>query len=108
ERRKERWAFDHFIFEDAREEKRSSARVANRTVFLPIAFHCANRGIPDQARITRKLYPDRGRNRDARSGIRTGTKADYDGFRTAKFSSHGLEVLEKRCGIVSVVRPFAR
>src|SRR4029077_15029104 len=96
------------MLEDVREEKRFPARVANRTVFLRFAFHCANRGIPDQARITGKLYPDRGRTRDARPGIRTGAKSDNDRFRSAKSSSNRLEILEKRRGIFSVVRPFAR
>jgi hypothetical protein len=34
-------------------------------------------------------------------------KSDSDRFRSAKFSSTP-EVLEKRCGVFSVVRPFAR
>src|SRR5262249_12447573 len=68
----------------------------------------ANRGISDQARITRKLYSDACRNRDARCGIRARAKSDNDRFRSAKFSSRFLKVLEKRCGIFSVVRPFAR
>src|SRR5262249_6070105 len=97
-----------FIPEDARKEKRFPARIADDAVFLRIGFHCANRRPPDQARVTRKVYADRGRDRNTRSGIRTGAKPNNDSFRSAKFSSSGLEILEKRCRIFSVVRPFAR
>ena len=57
-------------------------------------------------RITGKLYSNRGRNRDAGSGIGAGAKPDSDRFRSAKFSSQLLKVLKKRSGIFSIVRPF--
>src|SRR5262249_2688993 len=105
---KKRWAFNHSILEDVRKEKRFPTRVANHTVFLRIGLHYANRGIADQACITRKLYPDRGRNRDPCSGIGAGAKSDNNRFRSAKRSLHGLEVLKKRYRIFSIVRPFTR
>src|SRR5262245_39758325 len=90
-----------------RQEKGFPAGVADHTVFLRIEFHRANRGIPNQACITRKLHADRSRNRNARSGIRTRAKSDDDRFRRAKFFSHSLEILEKRRRVFSIVRPFA-
>src|ERR1700682_5428353 len=79
-------------------------RVSDRAILANFGIDRAERGKPDQLCPRRHPQPNRRRDRDAHTGVRTRTKTHDDEIGRAELLRSKLQIFEEQPGGLAVVR----